>query len=105
VCAYLTVQLLLLAVAYHGANVADHLLRWHAGGGEHAHALAAWPRLTACVHATAPVLYSLSLYVALAFYALLWRDPDFHAAAVTPKARATRGINIACPVMIARDLF
>jgi hypothetical protein len=79
---YLTVQVLTLCALYYSASAAAALARWAAPQSAPAQ------RLTAAVHAAAPLLWALSLFVALAFYAVIWRDPVFQAAAVAPKARA-----------------
>jgi len=79
---YLTVQTLIICCVYHGASVTDHVVRWRLGSH-------ACPRLTASVHFVTPLVLALSIYLLVAFYALVWRDTHFQQTAVLPKVRQT----------------
>ena len=78
---YLTVQALALTAAFHAASVAEHLWRWQHGED-------ACRRLTRLVHAAAPLVYGLALYLSLAFYALIWNDAEFRKHVLLPKEAA-----------------
>ena len=78
---YLTVQALALTAAFHAASVVEHLWRWQHGED-------ACRRLTLLVHAAAPLVYGLALYLSLAFYALIWNDAEFRKHVLLPKEAA-----------------